>query len=258
LQDALNAIWKIEPRAGLGILALARSYLLSFVVVLATGILLLAELTASVLVFTLTRVLDLGSARIVLAHAVNLGLCFVLVAVLFALIHKVLPDARVAWADILVGALFTSLLYLLGKYAITLYLAYSTLDSAYGAAGSLVVTLCWVYYSALIFLLGTQFTHALAVRRGGAVPRVKEETLEVPGQEVTCTPRSGAETKEGTEVVHKLWLGEKVTAGKVERTRVIRQDDKVIAETTISLQPTKAPVSQRPDAPAPRRQETGP
>jgi membrane protein len=91
---------------------------------------------------------------------------FVLIAVLFAAIYKVLPDAELAWRDVLIGAVVTALLFNLGKFLIGLYLAHSAMASSYGAAGALIVVLMWIYYSAQIFLLGAEFTKVHASRRG--------------------------------------------------------------------------------------------
>ncbi len=107
--------------------------------------------------------LPAGAAALQSVHFV---MSLVLISLLFAAIYKVLPDADLSWHDVLFGAVVTALLFNFGKYLIGLYLAYSTLASSYGAAGTLIVVLMWIYYSAQIFLLGAEFTKIHAGRRG--------------------------------------------------------------------------------------------
>lgn len=174
LQDALNTIWKVAPRPGLGLMAMIRARLLSFAVVLGTGLLLLALLVVSTgltvaetYVRPLARALPGGPW---LWEAVNLVVSILLVAFLFALIYKLLPDAEVAWRHVGHGAVLTAVLFTAGKYAIGLYLGETSISSAFGAAGSVIVILVWVYYSAQILLFGAEFTRAYARRSGDRVP----------------------------------------------------------------------------------------
>ncbi|MEJ0018058.1 MAG: YihY/virulence factor BrkB family protein [Acetobacteraceae bacterium] len=168
MQSALNAIWKAEPR-GTTVSRLIRARAASLGLVAALGFLLLVSLVISAV---LSGLADYINARLpfgaLVLQAINFLISFTLISVLFAAIYKVLPDAALAWGDVLVGALVTALLFNVGKSLIGLYLANSAAASSYGAAGALIVVLLWVYYSAQIFLLGAEFTKIHASRRGNA------------------------------------------------------------------------------------------
>jgi membrane protein len=174
MQSALNLIWKAEPTAGLSRLVRARAASLGLVAAL--GFLLMVSLVVSAALSTLDTYLNgiLPGAHILL-QAVNFILSVVLIGVLFAAIYKVLPDTQIAWRDVAVGALVTSLLFTIGKSLIGLYLGHSNIASSYGGAGAFVIVLLWIYYSAQIFLLGAEFTHVYAEahgsRAGGAHAR---------------------------------------------------------------------------------------
>src|SRR5688572_12875390 len=167
LQDALNTVWGVEPKEGRGVWGFIKDRFLSFVAVVGTGFLLLVSLVLSSALAALGKwfsgVLPLPE---VLLQALNFMVSFVVITGLFALIFKVLPDARVAWRDVWVGAALTAALFTIGKFAIGLYLGKSNVASAYGAAGSLVIVLVWVYYSAQILLYGAEFTQVYANRLG--------------------------------------------------------------------------------------------
>ena len=164
LQDALDRIWRVPARVPVsGWLHLVRTRLLSFGMILAIGFLLVVSLVASSALETLGRWWGpLLAGWYVLAVVLDAAVAFVLVAAMFALIYKVMPRSRVLWKDVWIGALFTAVLFNLGKSLIGLYVGRSGITSAFGAAGSLVVVLVWVYYSAQIFLIGAQFTWVYA------------------------------------------------------------------------------------------------
>ena len=186
LQDALNAVWGVEPKEGRGIWGFIKDRFLSFVAVLGTGFLLLVSLVLS---SALAAFGKWFSGLLPLPEAVletfNFLLSFVVVTGLFALIFKVLPDARIAWRDVWVGAALTSALFTIGKFAIGLYLGKSDVGSAYGAAGSLVIVLVWVYYSAQILLFGAEFTQVYANRLG-------ERIVPTPDAEVINPKKAAA------------------------------------------------------------------
>jgi membrane protein len=157
LQDSLNGIWKSSGPARAGWARWARSQLLLFALVLGTGLLLLAVLAAGVTMTALGRHLETPRLSAGLLQGMTAAVSFVLVTCLFTLIYKLLPEAHVRWRDAWTGGLVSSLLHSLGNHAIGVYLAYSRLDSLYGAASSVVVIMLWVYYTSLGFLLGAEY-----------------------------------------------------------------------------------------------------
>jgi membrane protein len=178
LQDALNTIWEIAPKPR-GILLMIREKFLSFGMVLGIAFLLLVALVVSSGVAAMGQFLNglLPVPEIVL-QAVDFVFSFGIVTLLFAAMFKVLPDAVVAWHDVLIGAMVTSLLFAIGKLLIGLYLGHSGTASTYGAAGSLVVLLLWIYYSAQILFFGAEFTQLYANRYGSYIrPSAKATAL---------------------------------------------------------------------------------
>jgi membrane protein len=170
LQDALNTIWEVEPRPGRGVPAIVRERFLSFTMVLGTGFLLLVSLVLSAALAAAGAFFGAhvpGGAA--LWQAVNALASFAVVTGLFALIFRVVPDAEIAWRDVWIGAAVTALLFVAGKFAIGLYLGRSSIGSAYGAAGTLLVLLVWVYYSTQILFLGAEFTQVYANRYGSRI-----------------------------------------------------------------------------------------
>jgi len=161
LQRDLDRIWRYERPPGGGWLKAIRPRLWGFSLVLVIGFLLLVSLVLSAAVAVLgslwASVLPGAGA---LLRAMELALSFGLVTGLFAMIYKLLPSAPIAWKDVWVGAAFTSLLFGIGKWAIGLYIARSAVASPFGAAGTLIVVILWIYYSAQIFFLGAEFTRA--------------------------------------------------------------------------------------------------
>lgn len=175
LQGALDRIWHAPARMKpSGIWGLLRSRLLSFGIVLAIGFLLIVSLVASAALAALGKWWGpyFGDWSYV-AQALEYLVSFLFVTVAFALIYKLIPSVKVAWRDVLVGAAATAMMFSIGKFLIGIYLAHAAVASTFGAAGSFVIFLVWVYYSAQIFLLGAEFTWAYAHRYGsrrGKVP----------------------------------------------------------------------------------------
>lgn len=171
LQQSLNRIWGVVPRPGAAFTSLLRKRILSFAVVLGIGFLLVVSLVLST---ALTAVGDYLERRyqlpVKLLHLGNILVSFVLIALLFALIFRLLPDVHLAWRHVLLGAVVTSILFGIGKSLIGFYLGRTGAASAYGAAGSLVMILSWVYYSALVFLLGAEFTRVYSTGALGVHP----------------------------------------------------------------------------------------
>jgi membrane protein len=168
LKDALNSIWGVRLKKG-GLLASLKDYLLNFSMVLGVGFLLIISLLLSAVLQAvnnfMTGYLPIPSFFAPLTAAVS----FFVLVLLFALIFKVLPDVRINWEDVWIGATVTALLFTLGKYLIGLYLATSSIASSFGAAGALILILVWVYYSTTIFLLGAEFTKVYADRYGSGI-----------------------------------------------------------------------------------------
>ena len=179
LQTSLNTVWGVTPKPGQGIWGFVRQRFVSFAMVLGIGFLLLVSLAVSALMSGFTQVIgNVFGATAVLIHALDLGISFVFVTALFAMIYKYLPDVRIQWRDVWVGAALTSLLFTIGKFLIGLYLGTSGVTSTYGAAGSLITVLLWVYYSSLMFFLGAEFTQVYAREYGsGVVPAENAEPI---------------------------------------------------------------------------------
>jgi membrane protein len=167
LQGSLNAVWDVKPKAGRGIWGTIRTRFLSFGMVLVIGFLLLVSLAVTT---ALNSTGDYLREQVpglpVLMHVLNFAISFLVVAVLFALIFKFLPDAKIAWRDVWFGALVTAGLFTLGKYLIGLYLGIAAPGSAFGAAGSVVAFVIWVYYSGLIVFFGAELTQVTAKHAG--------------------------------------------------------------------------------------------
>ncbi|MEL6938994.1 MAG: YihY/virulence factor BrkB family protein [Cyanobacteria bacterium J06598_1] len=178
LQDALNTVWNVVPKKGEGLWKLMRDRLLSFGMVLAIGFLLLVSLMLSAGLSALNGVFgDIVAGWDVALQILNTVISFAVITLLFGMIYKVLPDVKIAWKDVWVGASITALLFTLGKFLIGLYLGNSSVASAYGAAGSFVVLLLWIYYSAQILLFGAEFTQVYANRFGDRITPDKYATF---------------------------------------------------------------------------------
>lgn len=169
LRSALNLIWDVKPKAGSGIWQLCRERIFSFGMVIGIGFILLASLLASA---ALDAVAKFFSGLIPISPFVLAILDFVVsvtgIAILFGLILKYVPETKVQWSEVRVGAIATALLFTIGKILLGLYLGKTTPGSPYGAAGSLVVMVIWVYYSAQIFYFGAEFTHVYACSKRAA------------------------------------------------------------------------------------------
>ncbi|MBZ0298729.1 MAG: YihY/virulence factor BrkB family protein, partial [Anaerolineae bacterium] len=170
LQDALNTVWEVTPKPGKGLITVIKERFLSFTMVLGIGFLLLVSLTISAMLASLHHFVGnlLPEAQFI-TQILNIVLSFGLITVMFAMIYKVLPDVQIAWKDVWVGAMLTAMLFTIGKALLGLYLGNSGVSSTYGVAGSFVVLLLWVYYSAQILLFGAEFTQVYARRFGSQI-----------------------------------------------------------------------------------------
>jgi len=168
LQSALDRIWRVpERKKPSGLWELLRARVLSFGMILGIGFLLIVSLVASAALAALGRYwTPMGGEGELLGHLLDMILSFGMVTVVFAMIYKIMPHADVRWPDVWLGALVTAVLFTIGKLLIGLYIGKTGVATGYGAAGSLVIVLVWVYYSAQIFLLGAEFTWLYANRFG--------------------------------------------------------------------------------------------
>jgi membrane protein len=187
LQDALDRIWRAPTRAKLGIWSLLRSRLLSFGTIAGISFLLMVSLAVSAALAAFGKMWGSSfSDWQSMVEVVNALFSYVLTTTVFAMIYKVMPRVRVAWTDVLIGASVTSLLFTVGKSLIGIYIGRSGVTSGFGAAGSLVMAMIWVYYSAQIFLLGAEFTWAYALTFGsrrahklpGAAPEIPSQAAD--------------------------------------------------------------------------------
>jgi membrane protein len=170
LQDSLNAIWQVKPKPGRGVMGIVKARFFSFAMVLGVAFLLLVSLLLSAGLHALGTLLGGGMpGGVALWEGINLAASFAVISLLFALIFKVVPDVRIGWRDVWYGAAFTALLFTAGKSLIGFYLGRAGVGSPYGAAGSLVVLVVWVYYSAQILFLGAEFTQVYARRCGSRI-----------------------------------------------------------------------------------------
>lgn len=207
LQDSLNTIWGVMPAPGGGIKYMIRSRLLSFTLVISIGFLLLIALVVDAALsgvnnFLTERVGGLGILLQIFNQVLSIGVT----TALFAIIFKYLPDVKIGWRDVALGALATAILFTIGKFLIGLYIGNGSVGSVYGAAGSLVVLLVWIYYSALILFLGAEFTQVYATRFGshlqpaeGAIPLTPEararQGIPLAGDVRAATDYQDARTK---------------------------------------------------------------
>jgi membrane protein len=189
LQESLNNVWNLKTKAKNGILKLVMDRVLSFGMILSVSFLLLVSLMISAVIGILTDYLQqlLPDVAVVFIYILDVAVSLGLITLLFALIFKYLPDAIIRWRDVWVGAAATAFLFLLGKYLIGWYLGQSDFNSSYGAAGSMVILLSWVYYSSLIIFFGAEVTQQYADTFGQPVApnhnSVRIEVREVPHDE---------------------------------------------------------------------------
>ncbi len=181
LQAALNVVWKVRPEPGINLWLLVKHRLLCLSIILASGALLGMTLAAGAAIHAFSYYLSaFAGALPLILHGVNIAISLAMTTILFGMIYKVLPDARVHWRDVWFGAALTSVLFTVGKYAIGLYIGSKQVTSVYGAAGALVIVLLWVYYSTQILLFGAEITKAHAEWRAGREER-RERGAPAPG-----------------------------------------------------------------------------
>lgn len=189
MQGSINYIWSIRAKPQKGWLKFLKNRLLSFSMVLGISFLLIVSLLVNTAVdlFAGSLMSKVYEEAILVYNIFNLLLLFVIITSLFAVIYKVLPDANIKWKDSFIGASFTGVLFMIGKYLISLYLSSSNMHNTYGASASIVILLSWVYYTAIILYFGAEFTKVYAQKYGkgirpnhNAVFIIKKEAKEIP------------------------------------------------------------------------------
>lgn len=171
IQDSINAIWGVRAKPKKGWVKLIVDRVLSFSVILGLGFLLIVSLSVNIVIDTVSSTLIeyFPDTTVFFVSLISASFSFFIIAILFAVIFKFLPDAEVKWSYIRIGAIFTTLLFILGKYLIGLYMQYTAPASAYGVAGSLIVILLWIYYTSAILFFGAEFTQVYARKHAGEI-----------------------------------------------------------------------------------------
>ncbi len=171
IQDSINYIWSIRAKPKKGLLRLLTNRLISFSLIVSIGFLLLVSLIVNALVDVLHEQLRryFNDTMVYLFQGINYVILMVVITALFAIIFKVLPDAKIKWKDSLLGATFTAVLFLVGKFLIGFYLGFSNVGVTYGAAASIVLILLWVYYTSIILYFGAEFTKVYALSYGAGI-----------------------------------------------------------------------------------------
>lgn len=189
MQDSINSIWGVKPKPKQGWLKYLINRFLSFSMIVSIGFLLLVSLAVSTVLNLLSSRLErlFSDAAMYLFQFLNIAVVAVVITVLFALIYRVLPDGRLRWKDAFIGAAFTALLFMVGKFVINAYLSQPSVTSTYGAAGSVIILLLWVYYSSAILFFGAEFTKAYACKLGKGI-EPKEHAVMVQKREIVQHP----------------------------------------------------------------------
>ena len=195
IQDSLNIIWRVKAKPKKGWLKLIQNRFLSFSLIVSLAFLLLASLVVNLIITGLSTDLEHFLPLITgfLFKAINLGITFTVITVLFAIIFKFLPDVKIHWRDVRAGALFTAAFFMIGQYGINVYIEYTARSSAYGAAGSILAVLVWIYYTSAILYIGAEFTQVYAEAIGTKIEpaeyavfvqqtEVEKEVVTLPAQ----------------------------------------------------------------------------
>ncbi|RFZ82820.1 YihY/virulence factor BrkB family protein [Mucilaginibacter terrenus] len=171
IQDSLNTIWRVKAKPKKGWVKMLQNRFLSFSLIISLGFLLMASLLVSIIMDALSKRIEnfLPMVTGILLKGVNLGITLLVISVLFGIIFKFLPDVKIRWKDVRSGAIFTAILFMIGQFVIGLYIQYTAQGSTYGAAGSLIVILVWIYYTAAILYIGAEFTQVYAEAIGSHI-----------------------------------------------------------------------------------------
>jgi len=204
IQDSINMIWGLKPKPKKGWVKMLQNRFLSFSVIISLGFLLLVSLALSAIVDAFSNRLAAVYPDITVAlfYVINLLITFIITTIIFGVIFKVLPDARIKWKDVRAGAVTTAILFMLGKFVISFYIGKSNVGSTFGAAGSLVILLLWIYYSSIILYFGAEFTKAYAMEYGDPI-HPNEYAVTMKQVEVE-TGKATIQKKEDIEPKQKL------------------------------------------------------
>lgn len=194
IQDSINYIWSIKAKPKRGIVYLLINRLISFSLIVSFGFILLVSLIVNVVVELMHERLSMlfEDASVYIFLVVNYILLYVIITSLFAIIFKVLPDAKIKWRDSFVGAAFTAVLFLVGKFLIGFYLSNSSIGVTYGAAASIVLLLLWVYYTSIILYFGAEFTKVYTLDHGGGIEPDKAAVFIIKQESRELNARSEA------------------------------------------------------------------
>lgn len=190
MQDSINYIWSIKTKPKRSILKFIFDRLISFSLIISFGFILMVSLAVHALIDLLHDQLRrfFDEATVIILQAFNYVTLFVVIATLFAIIFKILPDAKIRWKDAYVGAAFTAVLFLIGKFLIGLYVGNSEVSVTYGAAASVVIILLWVYYSSIILYFGAEFTKVYTMNCGGGIVPEKTAVFIIKQEVTELTP----------------------------------------------------------------------
>lgn len=188
IQDSINQIWGLKSKPKSGLVKMLLNRLISFSLIISLGFLLMVSLLLNTVVDALSKQLMklLHGTGVIIINVVNNCIMFILISFLFGIIFKVLPDAKIKWKDVMVGAITTAILFMVGKFCIGFYLGHSNMGNIYGTAGSIIIVMLWVYYSAVILYFGAEFTKVYAKHYGGKIlPNdyavwIKTKEIELP------------------------------------------------------------------------------
>ena len=190
MQDSINYIWSIKTKPKRGVVKFLFDRLLSFSLIISFGFVLMVSLGVHALMDLLYDKLQVffPQAMVIVFQGLNYVVLFVIISSLFAIIFKILPDARIRWKDAFVGAAFTAVLFLLGKFLIGVYLGNSNVGLTYGAAASVVIILLWVYYTSIILYFGAEFTKIYTMNFGGGIVPEKTAVFIIKQEVTELTP----------------------------------------------------------------------
>lgn len=171
IQDSINHIWGLKAKPKRGVLKILINRLISFSLIISLGFLLMVSLLLNTVVEALSKQLMrlLPANGVYVIDLVNNCIMFILISLLFGIIFKVLPDAKIRWKNVMVGAVATAVLFMAGKFCIGFYLGHNNMGNVYGTAGSIIIVMLWVYYSAVILYFGAEFTKVYAKHYGGEI-----------------------------------------------------------------------------------------